>query len=171
MIRLACFSDLNRVKEIAEACAEHMISKNIYQWNEHYPSKEVFKNDIENKELYVTEINDLIVGCVMFSKKKDELYNKIDWLTSDPENLYIHRLAVHPKNQNMGIARSMMDFAEAEAVKLNCESVRLDTFSKNPRNSRFYKARGYVKLGNVYFPKQSEFPFFCFEKILKNKRS
>jgi len=60
-----------------------------------------------------------------------------------------------------------MDFAEEEAIKMNCISVRLDTFSQNPRNSKFYIARGYIQLGNVDIPKQSEYPFYCFEKVLK----
>ena len=167
MIRLANYSDLDNIKQVTEACAKEMISNGIYQWNEHYPSKDILEKDIAKKELYVTEINDSIVGCIMFSKYKDDLYNQIDWLTPDSENLYVHRLAVHPNNQKKGLARLMMNYAEEQAVKMNCVSVRLDTFSKNPRNSKFYKARGYVQLGNVFFPKQSKFPFFCFEKVLK----
>ena len=167
MIRLANYSDLDNIKQVTEACAKEMISNGIYQWNEHYPSKDILEKDIAKKELYVTEINDSIVGCIMFSKYKDHLYNQIDWLTPDYENLYIHRLAVHPNNQKKGLARLMMNYAEEQAVKMNCISVKLDTFSKNPRNSKFYKARGYVQLGNVFFPKQSKFPFFCFEKVLK----
>lgn len=167
MIRLAYFSDLDNIKKLTEACAEEMISKGIYQWNEHYPSRKIFENDIMNRELYVTEIDKSITGCIMFSKLKDELYNEIEWITPDQNNLYVHRLAVHPKNQKKGLARLMMDFAEEEAIKMNCISVRLDTFSQNPRNSMFYKARDYIQLGDVFFPKQSEYPFHCFEKIMK----
>ena len=68
--------------------------------------------------------------------------------------------------QGQGIARQLMDYAEAHAQQEKCTAVRLDTFSKNPRNQRFYKARGYQQLGDVFFPKQSEYPFHCFEKIL-----
>ena len=57
--------------------------------------------------------------------------------------------------------------AEAEAITMKCLSVRLDTFSQNSRNSKFYRARGYIQLGDVHIPKQSEYPFYCFEKILK----
>jgi len=168
MIRLAYFSDLDNIKKLAEACAQEMISRKIFQWNEHYPSRETFEKDIMNRELYVAEIDNSIVGCIMFSKLKDEVYNEIEWLTPDLNNLYIHRLAVYPKNQKKGLARSMMDFAEEEAIKMNCVSVRLDTFSQNQRNSKFYNSRDYIQLGDVYFPKQSEYPFYCFEKIMKH---
>ena len=56
-IKLAKLVDLDRVKEIAEACAEKMIKDNIYQWNENYPSKEIFREDIKNKALFVAKIN------------------------------------------------------------------------------------------------------------------
>ena len=60
-----------------------------------------------------------------------------------------------------------MDFTENYAIKNDNVSIRLDTFSQNKRNNRFYEARGFVLLGDVYFIKQSTFPFHCYEKVLK----
>ena len=165
-IELATLNELDRVKEIAEACAKNMIENNIFQWNDKYPSREIFKEDIKNKSLYVSKINQEVVGCIMFSFRKDDVYKTVNWITEDEYNLYIHRLAVDPVFQKRGIARKMMDFAEDFAKSNNYRSVRLDTFSQNPRNNKFYKARGYNKLDDVYFPKQSEFPFHCYEKLV-----
>ena len=165
-IELATQNQLDRVKEIAEACAKNMIENNIFQWNDKYPSREIFKEDIKNKSLYVSKINQEVVGCIMFSSSKDDVYRTVNWITEDEHNLYIHRLAVHPIFQKRGIARKMMDFAEDFAKSNNYISIRLDTFSQNLRNNKFYKARGYNKLDDVYFPKQSEFPFHCYEKLV-----
>ena len=165
-IELAVISNLDKVKEIAECCATDMINRNIFQWNEKYPSKKIFKEDIESNSLYLAKINQEIVGCIMLTKNKDDVYKDIKWLSEDNINLYVHRLAVHPQFQKKGIGRKMMDFAEDYAKLNNYESVRLDTFSKNERNNIFYKSRGYTKLGNVYFPKQSRFPFHCYEKLI-----
>ena len=165
-IELATQNELDRVKEIAEACAKNMIENNIFQWNDKYPSREIFKEDIENKSLYVSKINQEVVGCIMFSSFKDDVYKTVNWITQDEYSLYIHRLAVHPIFQKRGIARKMMDFAEDFAKSNNYISIRLDTFSQNPRNNKFYKSRGYNKLDDVYFPKQSEFPFHCYEKLV-----
>lgn len=167
MIRPATVHDVARVKKITEACAAHMCAQGIYQWNAHYPSEAVFKKDVEEGSLYVFELVDEVVGCIMCSTYKDELYNSIDWQSPEGHNLYIHRLAVHPDFQGRGIAQQLMDFAENKAIALHCHSVRLDTFSQNPRNNRFYQTRGYQKLGDVYFPKQSEHPFHCYEKVLE----
>ena len=165
-IELALISNLDRVKEIAECCATDMINRNIFQWNEKYPSKKIFKEDIKSNSLYLAKINQEIVGCIMLSENKDDVYKDIKWLSEDNINLYIHRLAVHPQFQKKGIGKKMMDFAEKYAKSNNYESVRLDTFSKNKRNNIFYENRGYIKLGNVYFPKQSRFPFHCYEKLI-----
>ena len=165
-IELAKLSDLDRVKEIAEACAKKMIESNIYQWNKKYPSKEIFREDIKKNSLYVSIINFEIVGCIMFSPYKDDVYNDVNWISNDSNNLYIHRLAVHPEFQKRGIARKMMDYAEDYARSKDYNSIRLDTFSQNQRNNKFYKCRGYTKLDDVFFPNQSTFPFHCYEKII-----
>jgi len=167
MIRKAEIADLVVVKEIAEACTAALIADGICQWNKEYPSRTAFKKDIEQGALSVYEKEGKIVGCIMFSEEKDPLYNRIKWLTEDDKNVYIHRLAVHPTNQRQGIARQLMDYAEAYALAEQMNSIRLDTFSKNPRNIRFYEARGYQNLGDVYFIRQSQYPFHCFEKVLK----
>jgi len=59
-----------------------------------------------------------------------------------------------------------MNFAENHARKNGFTSIRLDTFSQNTANQKFYETRGYQKLGDIYFPKQSEHPFHCYELIL-----
>jgi len=167
MIRNANFNEIDKLLEITRACALKMISEEIYQWNEHYPNKEAFLKDLERNELYVLLKENTIVGCITISELKDEEYNQVAWLTKDKNNYYIHRLAVHPGFQGFGNAKKLMDFAEKFAKAKKASSVRLDTFSQNKRNNTFYKNRGYQKLNNIYFPKQSEHPFHCYELVLQ----
>ncbi|MEL6304888.1 MAG: GNAT family N-acetyltransferase, partial [Bacteroidota bacterium] len=77
-----------------------------------------------------------------------------------------HRVCVHPDFQGKGLAQEMMGFAETQSKTLGFVSVRLDTFSQNKRNQRFYEQRGYQKLGDIFFPKQSEHPFHCYELVI-----
>ena len=165
-IRLAIISDLDDIKKIAEACAIDMANYSVFQWNEQYPSREVFKKDIESGSLYVLEINKKVVGCIVLTDFKDSVYKDVKWLTKDSKNLYIHRLTVNPPFQKKGNGRKLMDFAESFAVENNFVSIRLDTFSLNHRNNKFYNSRGYTQLEDVFFPMQSEFPFHCYEKVL-----
>lgn len=143
-----------------------MINNKIFQWNDNYPSKEIFNDDIKKNNLYLIENNKKIIGCVMKSIMENEAYKNVNWKTENKKNLYVHRLAVDPKYQGRGFGIILMDFVEENAMKKNYLSIRLDTFSKNKRNVKFYKKRGYIKIEDIYFPNQSVYPFYCFEKIL-----
>jgi ribosomal protein S18 acetylase RimI-like enzyme len=166
MIRLAKIKEIDEILSITSACASSLISKKIFQWSDAYPSVEIFRNDIEKKELYVLVIKGTIVGTIVLTPSIDPEYLPVKWLTPNNNNLYIHRLAVHPSEQGKGHARKLMDFAEDYAIRKEYDSIRLDTFSKNPRNQKFYEIRGYHRLGNVYFSDQSTDPFYCYELVL-----
>ena len=165
-IRKGKLEDLERIKALTEACAVAMQEKKIYQWNEYYPSLEKLENDIRKEEMYALEENQEIAGIVVLTDEMDEEYIPIEWLTENEKNLYIHRLATHPLFWGKGYGQTLMDFAEDFARKNQYVSVRLDTFSQNKRNQRFYEQRGYQKLGDIFFPKQSEDPFHCYELVL-----
>ncbi|WP_323787556.1 GNAT family N-acetyltransferase [Psychroserpens sp.] len=166
MIRKATLKDIDSIMPITKACARFMIAKNIFQWNEHYPNRIAFENDVKRDELYVLDIENTVIGCIVISTFMDDEYVPIQWLTPNENNIYIHRLAIHPKHQGKGYAQLLMDYAEKFTIENNYTSIRLDTFSQNTRNQKFYELRGYQKLGHIFFPKQSEYPFYCYELIL-----
>jgi ribosomal protein S18 acetylase RimI-like enzyme len=176
MIQQAKLSQIERIMALTKACGKKMASEGIFQWNETYPNSEAFQKDIKRDELYVfiseavpVGRRETILGCIVISTEMDEVYKTVNWLTETSNHYYIHRLAVHPDHQGKGIAREMMDFAENLAVKNKMASIRLDTFSKNLRNQKFYKNRRYQRLGSIYFKEQSEFPFYCYELPLNTK--
>ncbi len=165
MIRKATTRDIDAILDITRACAKHMISQNILQWNAHYPNRDAFNKDLDRQELYVLDIEDTIIGCIVISTLMDGEYIPIKWLTLNSNNIYIHRLAVHPDHQGKGFAKQMMTYAEDFGKKNTYKSVRLDTFSQNKKNQHLYESRGYKKLGQIFFPKQSEHPFYCYELV------
>ena len=146
--------------------AARMISKGILQWSEEYPNKEIFENDLSKNWLYVVVESNKTIGSITITPKMGEEYKSVKWLTITSNNLYIHRLAIDPKMQGKGYAQKLMNFAENYARQNKYESIRLDTFSKNTRNQKFYEQRGYVRLESVYFLNQSQDPFYCYELIL-----
>ncbi len=166
MIRHAKILEIPDILKLTKACTEEMINAGIYQWNQDYPSFKAFENDVNRKELYVLEEEEKIIGVIALTSLIDDEYLDINWLTPNNNNLYIHRLAITPKYQGRGKAQILMGFAEDFARKNKYISIRLDTFSKNLRNQKFYEKRGYKKLGVVNFPNQSVHPFFCYELIL-----
>ncbi|MBT8288806.1 MAG: GNAT family N-acetyltransferase [Flavobacteriaceae bacterium] len=166
MIRIAKHQDINAILAITQACAKEMIKAKIYQWNEHYPDRASFEQDIEQNELFVYEIKGSVIGCIAISSLMDVEYKDVEWLSESGNNIYIHRLAIKPDFQGKGYAQQLMRFAENKSRIEKRRSIRLDTFSKNIRNQRFYEQRGYERLGDVYFHAQSEYPFYCYEYLL-----
>lgn len=166
MIRLGRIQDLDQIKGLTQACAVALQERGIFQWNEHYPSRARLQEDLEREELYVLEELDTITGIVVLTREKDVVYDPIEWLTPDGKNLYVHRLATLPSRWGQGGGRQLMDFAEQTAISQVLDSIRLDTFSQNKRNQKFYKNRGYTRLGEIFFPDKSSFPFYCYEKLL-----
>ncbi len=152
MIRKALPSDLQFIFNLTQACAKAMIVKGIYQWNEYYPTKERFEMDIGLQELYVLE-KESIIGIIVLTEIIDKEYIPIQWLTQNLNNLYIHRLAVHPTYWGQGYAQKLMEFAEEHAKKYQYESIRLDTFSQNQRNQKFYETPRISKARNYIFSK------------------
>lgn len=168
MIRKALPHEIEKIIEITRACTAYMISQQIFQWNDSYPNSKAFENDLLRDELYVliNTTSQKIIGSITVSTMKDAVYEEVAWLTKDATNFYIHRLAVHPQYQHQGNAKKLMDFAEDFAKQKKANSIRLDTFSLNTRNVSFYENRGYKRLESIYFPKQSEAPFYCYELVL-----
>jgi ribosomal protein S18 acetylase RimI-like enzyme len=166
MIQIATISDLDSLYAITKSCAQLMIENQIFQWNETYPSKEILQKDIELQQLWKLTIETEIIGMLVLTEIEDAEYKYVKWLTENCHNLYVHRLAVHPIFQGKGYAQQLMNFAENYAKEKKYNSIRLDTFSQNKRNQQFYEKRNYTKLATIYLPNQSEFPFYCYEKVL-----
>ena len=166
MIGKAKISQIPDILHMTDACRIHMEEKGIFQWTKDYPTKTHFEQDIERNELFCLWKEQRVLGCIVISDHMDDEYKAIQWLTPNRTHFYIHRLGVHPKFQGQGHAQQLMSYAENRAREQQVTSIRLDTFSQNSRNQRFYEQRGYQRLGNVYFPAQSPHPFYCYELVL-----
>jgi len=157
--------DLPAIMALIKAVVTHMNSIGIDQWHEGYPNKKVIGEDLDSQTLFTGWINDRLMAVNVINEVYDKEYDVLDWLTPRGKSLYVHRLAVHPDFQKKGYARMFMDYAEEKAKKEGFLSVRLDTYTGNPRNVKFYSNRGYQPIGEVSLPYRPE-PFVCFEKLV-----
>lgn len=169
MIRIAKILEIAEIMALAKACALDMQARGIHQWNDSYPGREIFENDILRGKLFVYISSGKVVGTVAISSHQDEVYKHVNWLDTKGAHRYIHRLAVLPSQQRQGIATNLMDFAEERCRQQGIVSIRLDTFSRNQGNQLFYEKRGYAKLDDIFLPRQSSFPFHCYELVLESK--
>ena len=167
MISKGELHELDAILALTKACGKHMRDNGIDQWDENYPDRESLLNDLNSETLFAYREDGVVMGIVVLNESQDEEYAEIDWSTSDTDrNIVVHRLAVQPDQQGKGIARKIMDFAEEHARNQNYDAIRLDTFSQNPRNQKFYTNRGYTDLGPVYLKYKKDHPYYCYELIL-----
>ena len=166
IIRKANYKDLKNIMKMFNSCVRGMIKNNIDQWDESYPSVENISNDLNSETYYVAEINDEIVGGINIDQIQDKTYLDVNWKDTSDSFLVVHRLAVKEDFWYKKIGKSLMQFAEKLVVKKNLKSIRLDTYSGNPKAMYFYKKMGYTLLEKIYLkPNKNE--YYCFEKLIE----
>ncbi len=166
-IGTAVIEDLDEVLALVREAIADMNERGIHQWNEQYPQDYLIKWDIEKDMLHVARDGDVIVGSISLTYEGDVEYRDVEWTDIDGKYLVVHRLVVHPEHQRLGVASTLMEHAEKMARDTGCTSMRLDTFSENPRSLAFFTKQGYErKPGHIHFPENVE-PYFCFEKVFQ----
>jgi GNAT superfamily N-acetyltransferase len=66
-------------------------------------------------------------------------------LEDGPDCFLLDNIAVRPDRQGLGFGRTLMDFAEAEAVRCGWAAITLYTHVLMVENIAIYAARGYVE--------------------------
>jgi len=108
-----------------------------------------------------------IIGCVSLEKSQDE---------NDPGNCYLGMLTVHPKRQDRGLGRLLLDQAEKFAAAWGAQKMTLGVIQLRGTLIAWYERRGYRRTPvtkpfpyddpEVGTPKRRDLSFVMFEKIL-----
>lgn len=97
--------------------------------------QELIESDVE--EIFVAERDGRIIGCVQVSSKGDGL-------------AYLGLLAVDPGLQASGLGKSMIAFAEEQAVvRFGAMAMEMTVVSRRPELIAYYERRGYVATGEM----------------------
>lgn len=161
--RLANLTDLNEIIVLVDHSIINMGKNNILQWDELYPTREDFTEDIEQESLFVGLCEGKIVVIFVLNQQSDEAYRNGKWLYPDREYYVIHRLCVNPLFQNKGVGKQTMQYIEKELKSKNIQAIRLDVFSQNPYAIKLYKDLGYFKVGHADWRKGL---FYLMEKYI-----
>lgn len=155
-------NDLLQVEKLYAACRNALATNGLDQWQDGYPHRQVIQNDIARTCLW-GDANFTAVAAL--NRDHDPQHKLIPWNGDDDTSRFVHRLAVHPKLWGKGVGVRIMEQLERLAQNQGALSIRLDTYSLNHSNLKFYQKLGYSQLeGEVYF-QPHEAPFTCFEKI------
>ena len=166
IIQKAQLNELEEIMRMYNSCVSGMIKNNIDQWDETYPNSDVIYEDIKLGSFYVCKIDHKIVGGVNIDQLQDPTYLEINWKDNSNSFLVVHRLGVREEYWDNGIGKFLMEFAENLVRKHGLKSIRLDTYSGNPKAMNFYRKLGYEELGTIDL-KPNKDKYHCFEKIIK----
>lgn len=164
--RTAEMIDLPEICDLIDSAEKEMEKNGIFQWDELYPTKEDFSEDIQNGELFAGTINGKIAVVYSINQSCDEEYKNGKWHYPDESFGVIHRLCVNPCFQRMGIAEKTVLHIEDQFRGQGITAIRLDVFSENPFALRLYEKLGFMKTGNVTWRKGD---FFLMEKKIERK--
>ncbi len=164
-IRKAKISDLGNIMIMYKSCVKGMIANGIDQWDDTYPDIETINQDLEKQNYYVVEEKGEIIGGINIDQNQDKTYLDIDWEDKSDSFLVVHRLGVKEEFWNKKIGKNLMLFTEKLVAEKGLRSIRLDTYSGNPKAMEFYIRLGYRELGSINLkPNKNE--YYCFEKII-----
>jgi len=166
IIRKAEISDLENIMLMYKSCVAGMVENGIDQWDETYPNDEIISEDLNVGTYYVSEMDGTIIAGINIDKNQDDTYLALDWEDKSDSFLVVHRLGVKEEFWNKKIGKDLMLFTEKLVIEKGLKSIRLDTYSGNPKAMEFYRRLGYTELGTIDL-KPDKDKYYCFEKIIK----
>ena len=166
IIRKGNKTDLENIMKMYKSCVTGMLANDIDQWDDTYPNTEIISEDLNVGTYYVAEIDKTIIGGINIDRNQDNTYLALDWEDKSDSFLVVHRLGVKEEFWNKKIGKDLMLFTENLVIEKGLKSIRLDTYSGNPKAMEFYRRLGYSELGTIDLKPEKD-KYYCFEKIIK----
>lgn len=144
-----------RPAEVADLCAVERIVSDAYRaYIERIgkppgPMLDDYSAHVRNRAAWVAEIADKIVGVLI--------------LIDEADRLLLDNVAVDPGHHGRGIGRSLLNFAEQEAVRRGYREITLYTHAKMSENLAMYPALGWEETGRR---EQNGYQRVFFRKLL-----
>lgn len=146
MIREARMEDIDDIMLIYKKAKQIMIDDgNNNQWLNNYPSKELIKEDIDKKQFYVLERENIIHAVFSFIIGIDKTYLIIEdgkWQSDTPYGT-IHRIGSDGKYH--GILKEAVEFCLTKI-----KHIRIDTHKDNNVMNHLLPQLGFKYCGIIY---------------------
>jgi ribosomal protein S18 acetylase RimI-like enzyme len=165
-MRLAAHDDLPALMSLVRRVVPLMLASGNLQWDENYPDEDVFRRDIDLKQLWIAEIGTSIAGIAAVTMDQEPDYEQVGWDINEPA-IVVHRLAVDPAFRGAGVAAALMQKAEEVAVECGIPVLRVDTNTQNEATQRLFPKLGYSLAGEISLQFRPGLRFFCYEKRLR----
>ncbi len=153
LIRKAAYGDLDQISQIyAHIIALDKVKQLGIGWvADVYPTRATAAAALARADLYVGELNGMILGAAIINHTQLPEYAGGKWqIEAQPQKtLVIHTLVVEPAAAGKGVGKKIMAFYENMARRQGCMALRLDTNANNRNACQFYEKLGYANAGIV----------------------
>lgn len=169
--RKAELKDIDEVMIAVEDARTLLKEQGNGQWQDGYPDRNSFINDIHNQRLFVVldkKNNEKIVGCcalTYFEEDYSHLYEG-EWKTDLPY-MVMHRVAVKKDYRGLGYGKLLFKIFDIEAVKEGYHSLRIDTHENNGIMRHLIEQAGYIYCGKAILKPNKD--RVVYEKIIEGE--
>ena len=151
--RLASLEDIEQIMVAVEDAREFLKWQGNGQWQDGYPNRDDFINDIKNKRLFVVfdEKDPSIIAGVCAMTYREEEYHHLyegSWVTDLPY-MVMHRVAVKKEYRGSGYGKKLFEAFIKQAEKEGYHSLRIDTHEKNDVMRHIITSFGFIYCGKV----------------------
>jgi GNAT superfamily N-acetyltransferase len=149
-VRLAEPEDANHVINMLKKIAQWMQNNEIHQWQYLLMGgdDDEIKASISKKETFIILNDKGIVGTFTLSPHQSEWDQQIFGIDTEPDSLYLHRLAIAPEFMGNGLGSDIVKWIHAN-VKSNKLYLKLDCVADNIKLNHFYKENGFEYIGET----------------------
>lgn len=167
-LRMATKQDLPYILKIKESVVPIMQSSGNSQWSDAYPNEEKFKEDLEDRSLYVYEEDNLIKGFAVVDNKHPYPYDDIPWELTRADSRALHRMAVDPEFQGQGIASRMMKEIEDRLAAEGIKGIHTDTSLENERMQLQFEKNDFEFKGKLNLDENLDDWYVAYEKVFED---
>ncbi len=157
-IRHTTEKDLPRIMAMVADAKAWFKAEGIDQWQDGYPTREIFEADCAQQSSYVglQEGEILLTGCLSFAG--EPTYRRIydgAWLNEAPYAV-IHRLVVARERKGERLAEVLFRFAFATCRHRQIENLRVDTHRQNYPMQHLLRRLGFQHCGRILLESGAE---------------
>ena len=166
--RKATQEDIDQVMEAVEFSRELLRLQGNGQWQDGYPNRNDFLNDINNGRLFVIPALDNpnnIASVCAFTYREEDYHHLYEgaWLTNLPY-MVMHRVAVKKEYHQQGYGKKLFELFEIQAKEEGYRSLRIDTHEGNAVMRSIIASFGFVYCGKAILTPNKD--RMVFEKVL-----
>ena len=122
------------------------------QWQDGYPTEEVFQTDIQRNECFVLMVNDQVAGVATLAHDPQPNYQNLSdghWNVIDQPYATIHRLALSSEFRGMHLSNYLMSNLISIGIEQGIHNFRIDTHAMNERMQGLIKSAGFHYCGII----------------------